>query len=54
MNGLMSGVAALLGVSLFSFTTTTAAQEQQGDDAWSFSLGAGAMYRPDYDGSDDH
>jgi outer membrane protein len=53
MNGSIGGAAAVLGVSLLTFTTTAASQEQQ-DDAWSFSLGAGAMYRPDYDGSDDY
>lgn len=53
MNGSIGGAAAVLGVSLLTFTTTAASQEQQ-DDAWSFNLGAGAMYRPDYDGSDDY
>src|SRR5688572_26996669 len=55
MNGSVCGAAAILAVSLVSFTTTAAAQETQGDDgAWSFNVGAGAMYRPDYEGSDDY
>ena len=53
MNRSVGGAAALLAVSLVSFTTTAASQEQQ-EESWSFNLGAGAMYRPDYEGSDDY
>lgn len=52
MNGSIGGAAAILAVSLLTITTTAAARET--DDAWSFNLGAGAMYRPDYEGSDDY
>jgi outer membrane protein len=54
MNDSVGGAAAILAVSLFSFTTTAAAQERQDDEAWSVNVGAGAMYRPDYEGSDDY
>jgi outer membrane scaffolding protein for murein synthesis (MipA/OmpV family) len=55
MTGSVSGAAAILAVSLLTFTTTAASQDQQGEeDSWSFNIGAGAMYRPDYEGSDDY
>jgi len=55
MDGSVGCAAALLAVSLVSFSTTAASQETRGDDdRWSFNLGAGAMYRPDYEGSDDY
>lgn len=55
MNRSVGGAAAMLAVSLIMFTTTAASQEAQGDDeAWSFNVGVGAMYRPDYEGSDDY
>jgi outer membrane protein len=55
MNSSVGGGAAILAVSLLTFSTTAAAQERQADDdSWSFNVGAGAMYRPDYEGSDDY
>jgi outer membrane protein len=55
MNGSVGGAAAMLAVSLVTFTTSAASQETQRDDeAWSFNVGGGAMYRPDYEGSDDY
>ncbi len=53
MNGSVGGAAAILAVSLLTFTRTAASQEQP-DDAWSINVGAGAMIRPDYEGSDDY
>ena len=55
MNGLVGGAAAMLAVSLVTFSTTAASEEAQDEDpAWSFTVGGGAMYRPDYEGSDDY
>jgi len=56
MNGSVSGAAAILAFSLITIATTAAAQSQsqEHDQIWSVSLGAGAMYRPDYEGSDDY
>jgi MipA family protein len=53
MSDSVRGAAAILAVSLLTFTTTALSQEAQGE-AWSFTLGGGAMYRPDYEGSDDY
>lgn len=58
MNGSASGAAAILAASLLTFTTPATSQsgtEQPGEPgAWSIDLGAGAIYKPDYDGSDDY
>jgi outer membrane protein len=54
MNGSVSGAAAILAVTLVTFTTTAASQSQDQDQIWSVAVGAGAMYRPDYEGSDDY
>lgn len=55
MNGSIGGAAAVVAVSLLTCTTTARAQEtQREEESWSFNLGAGAMYRPDYEGSDDY
>lgn len=55
MNGSITGTAAILAVSLLTFTTTAASQSRPGEDeVWSVSLGGGAIYRPDYEGSDDY
>jgi outer membrane protein len=55
MNSSVGGGAAILAVSLIAFSTTAASQERRDEgDSWSFNLGAGAMYRPDYEGSDDY
>lgn len=56
MDGSVSGAAAILAVSLFTFSTTAASQSRpEGEeDAWSFTLGGGALYHPDYEGSDDY
>lgn len=53
MNGSVGGAAAILAVSLLAFTRMAASQDRQ-DESWSVNLGAGAMYRPDYEGSDDY
>lgn len=53
MNASIGGAAAVLAVSLLTFARTAASQDQQ-EGNWTFDLGAGAMYRPDYDGSDDY
>lgn len=49
MNG-----SAILAVCLLTFATTAAAQSQDEDETWSVSLGAGGVYKPDYEGSDDY
>jgi outer membrane scaffolding protein for murein synthesis (MipA/OmpV family) len=55
MNGSASGTAAILSVSLLTFATPATSQEQPEDEqVWSIDLGAGAMYKPDYEGSDDY
>lgn len=54
MNSSVGGGAAVLAVSLLSFATPASSQERQDGQAWSINLGGGAMYRPDYDGSDDY
>ena len=55
MNSSVGGGAAILAASLLTFSTTAASQERQRQDgSWSFNLGAGALYRPDYEGSDDY
>lgn len=49
--------AALLAAALVTFTTTAHSQSQgdrQDEAVWSVTLGAGASYRPDYEGSDDY
>src|SRR5687768_11838037 len=48
--------ATILAVSLVTFATTahSQARDEQAEDVWSVSLGAGAIYRPDYEGSDDY
>lgn len=55
MNGSIGGAAAMLAITLVTFTTPAASQDARGDDdAWSFNVGGGAIYRPDYEGSDDY
>jgi outer membrane scaffolding protein for murein synthesis (MipA/OmpV family) len=55
MKGSLGGAAAMVAISLVTFTTPAASQEAQSDEqAWSFNVGGGAMYRPDYEGSDDY
>ena len=58
MNGSVSGAAAMFAVPLLAFTMTAASQSRQErqdeDEIWSVSLGAGAIYHPDYEGSDDY
>ncbi len=56
MNRTNARAAAILATALITFATTAASQEreQNDDEAWSISLGAGAIYRPDYEGSDDY
>jgi MipA family protein len=54
MNGSASGAAAIFALSLFTFTAPAAAQSAEDNEVWSVSLGAGAAYRPDYEGSDDY
>lgn len=46
--------AALLAASLVTFATTAHSQDRPAEDVWSVSLGAGAIYHPDYEGSDDY
>ena len=52
------GATAILAASLVTLATSAAAQSQEGprvdDDVWSVSIGAGAVYHPDYQGSDDY
>ncbi|HEY0686873.1 MAG TPA: MipA/OmpV family protein [Steroidobacter sp.] len=58
MNRSNGSAAAILAASLLSFATTAASQsreeQQDKDEIWSVSLGAGAIYHPDYEGSDDY
>lgn len=56
MNRTNARAAAILATALITFATTAASQEreQNDDEAWSISVGAGAIYRPDYEGSDDY
>lgn len=58
MNRSIGGLAALLATSSMAFATTAASQSREdrhdADRIWSVALGAGAIYRPDYQGSDDY
>ena len=58
MNRSTGSAAAILAASLVSFATTAASQATDGaqdeEEIWSVSVGAGAMYHPDYEGSDDY
>jgi outer membrane scaffolding protein for murein synthesis (MipA/OmpV family) len=56
MNRTNGRAAAILATALIAFATNAASQEreQQDEQAWSVSLGAGAIYLPDYEGSDDY
>lgn len=56
MNRTNGRAAATLATALIAFATNAASQEreQNHDEAWSVSLGAGAIYHPDYEGSDDY
>lgn len=58
MNGSASGSAAILAASLLAFSAIAASQsreeQQEDEEIWSVSLGGGATYRPDYEGSDDY
>jgi outer membrane scaffolding protein for murein synthesis (MipA/OmpV family) len=53
MNGSVGSAATVFAMSLLTFTTAAMSHERQ-EDAWTFNLGGGAMYRPDYEGSDDY
>jgi len=54
MNDSVGGAAAILAASLLTFAGTAASQEQPEEQVWSIDLGGGAIYKPDYDGSDDY
>lgn len=56
MNPSNGRAAAILAAALITFATTATAQspEESDDKIWSVSLGAGAIYHPDYEGSDDY
>lgn len=54
MNLFHGSQAAILAAALVTFATTAHSQDRQHEEVWSVTLGAGAMYRPDYEGSDDY
>ncbi|MBM0107652.1 MipA/OmpV family protein [Steroidobacter sp. S1-65] len=57
MNRFNGSQAAILAAALVTFATTAHSQsreDRQDEDVWSVTLGAGAIYRPDYQGSDDY
>lgn len=57
MNRSHGGAAAILATAFVTFATTAASQSQERpdeDEIWSVSVGGGASYRPDYEGSDDY